>query len=725
MHDYKKKKERPRDRTHFSQTSSPPLPFTYKLNFTPLCVRIKPLAHFFSSLIFALMADPHQIPPGNPAFARMSALNSPAPSRSGTPLTDNPLAFMAEQLAQARRALHLDPRDLPDFSAGTLANTIPAKSTTVALLSQLVKGLVTISHELTGVTQMLTTISQENEAIREELHDVSSQLANLPPTQDQSPPQAVADLQASICDLSHRVSAPVPALPQAPAPTHTTHTPFVNQGPGPSRKGKERARAPPTATPTAAEDPKYLIPFYDTKLGKAFGDPEKYARLCPHSYEAGEYRRGAYDVSSFTPGHLHLYNNPSPTYAQAASGSGSGGKDKKKGSKQPSPHQVASAVAPPVKKGPFSLPGAQLRFFAPRQSPAPHPYAPSIAATFPDIAAHILRESNCLPPLGFSATVDLRGAISATVDLRGAISLTVTDKATPAASYPPYFDSLTRALNQSFPVGDNPWCTLVLAPTAIQLAIHGLPLRFLPQDEEELFPYIRQAILNDKATLVLSARYLNPDRDSRDAKQATAVVVTVDPQQVSALTSGVFILSQKCKVELVFSANRTSQCRNCWRYRHAHQWYPATHPTCPICALHHTRASHRWQNPTCPRGGNNKPVPSCCPTWPPHCCNCGNDHTATFKECPARPSPTSPTRPGSTVPPGQDPMDMAVYGGPAPSTPPARAGPTEVDLVTSRQPPPAGPPRPGTIQGFGGPLPLEAQSPSPTPSDRRVYPGND
>jgi len=70
-------------------------------------------------------------------------------------------------------------------------------------------------------------------------------------------------------------------------------------------------------------------------------------------------------------------------------------------------------------------------------------------------------------------------------------------------------------------------------------------------------------------------------------------------------------------------------------------------------------------------------------------------------------------------------MDMVVDGGPARSTAPARAGPTEVDLVTPRQPPPAEPPRPGTIPGFGGPLPLEGQSPSPTPSNRRARPRND
>ena len=155
-------------------------------------------------------------------------------------------------------------------------------------------------------------------------------------------------------------------------------------------------------------------------------------------------------------------------------------------------------------------------------------------------------------------------------------------------------------------------------------------------------------------------------------------------------------------------------------YGHAHQRWPATHSTCPICALHHTRVAHRCQNPTCPRSGNNKPVPSCCPTSPPHCCNCGNDHTATFRECPARPPPTVPTRTNSPAPAptGQDPMDLAVDGGPAPSTPPTGEGPREVDLVTLRQPPPAGPStRPGTTHGFRGSSPPGGAKPFPCPFD--------
>ena len=50
--------------------------------------------------------------------------------------------------------------------------------------------------------------------------------------------------------------------------------------------------------------------------------------------------------------------------------------------------------------------------------------------------------------------------------------------------------------------------------------------------------YTCYTILNDKATQILSARYLNPSRDSRETKQANSVVVTVDALNVSALLQG-------------------------------------------------------------------------------------------------------------------------------------------------------------------------------------------
>jgi len=184
------------------------------------------------------MANPHNLPPGNEAFGRLSALNSPLPSCSGTLSTDDPIEFMMSQLAPARSALRLTNQDFPDLSPDPHAGTLPIESITIVLLSQLVQGQVTVSHELSRVTQAVATISEENENLREELHDISSQLANLPHTQEQQNALGIADLQASIRDLSHRVSAPIPA-PQALAPlAQKAPQPHPTAGPPPRRKAK-------------------------------------------------------------------------------------------------------------------------------------------------------------------------------------------------------------------------------------------------------------------------------------------------------------------------------------------------------------------------------------------------------------------------------------------------------------------------------------------------------
>ena len=160
------------------QTSYPPLHFSYKLNLTPLSVRINPLAHL-SAPRPCLMAKPHQLPPGFTAFGKLSAASSPLPKHSSTPGVDYPLAFTAEWLTSARSSLRLNPQHLSDFSQDTFSGLIPSQTATLTLLSQLPRGLVLISQELSGVTQKLTSLTKENKAQEEELHDLSSLMANL------------------------------------------------------------------------------------------------------------------------------------------------------------------------------------------------------------------------------------------------------------------------------------------------------------------------------------------------------------------------------------------------------------------------------------------------------------------------------------------------------------------------------------------------------------------
>ena len=328
-----------------------------------------------------------------------------------------------------------------------------------------------------------------------------------------------------------------------------------------------------------------------------------------------------------------------------------------------------------------SLPQASRRFFASRSNPAPQALAQRIASTFPDIAAVTLSDSNCL----------LQNGCIAKVNNRGAVSLTGTNHNTPAESYTPYFDALTCPLNQSFPVGDNHWLTFTQAQTTIPLAVHSIPTDVQPEDDEQLFTFIKNSIQNAKSVTIGAARYLNKDRAARLSKQATSVVVSLNPDDVLILTPALFLISRRLKVEKTTQANRYTQCTNCYRFGHAYARCTQKYPTCPYCALHHNRSAHRCQNPTCPQGGDSSAISGCCPTPSPHCPNSGDDHDAFSRAGRARPVP--PHQSEAPAPSGEEladassdsekAMDVGHDGHPAPSTPEAPPAQT-VDLSTPR-----------------------------------------
>ena len=201
----------------------------------------------------------------------------------------------------------------------------------------------------------------------------------------------------------------------------------------------------------------------------------------------------------------------------------------------------------------------------------PHPQAARITKTFPDIVATALTESNCLLPKGFRVNVNDRGAVS----------LTGTDPLTPAESYAPYFDAITRRLNQSYPTGYSPWLPFSLAPTAVQLAIHSIPIDVLPDDDDKLFPFLKSSIINAKAAKISAARYLNKDRAIRISKQVTSLAVSVDPDDIQKRLPSLFLFSERLKVEKTVNANRYTQCNNCYHFGHASQRCKQTLPCAP------------------------------------------------------------------------------------------------------------------------------------------------
>jgi len=98
-----------------------------------------------------------------------------------------------------------------------------------------------------------------------------------------------------------------------------------------------------------------------------------------------------------------------------------------------------------------------------------------------DIAAATLTDSNCLLPKGLIPQVNNRGAFS----------LTGTNPNTPTASYTPYFDPLTCRVSQSFPGWDNSRLTCTQAPKALLLPVDSIATHILPNDDDELYPFIK------------------------------------------------------------------------------------------------------------------------------------------------------------------------------------------------------------------------------------------
>ena len=324
-----------------------------------------------------------------------------------------------------------------------------------------------------------------------------------------------------------------------------------------------------------------------------------------------------------------MTSKPTPTYAQAAAPPANA----KKGRQAKGPASASSVVLASGEvftKSPPPLPQAVRRFFASRTTFEPHPAVLKIAAHFPDIAASVLSEANCSLTLSFTCTVNNKGSVS----------LVSTDLHTPASAYTPYFIPLTSRLNKAFPIGNSPWDIFKPALNETQLLIHSVPLAFLPSDDDQIFPSLHESIRSARGVSILSARYLNPDTESREQKSATSVVVTVAPPDAYAILPSINLFSRNRRVKQMISSSKNSQCKKCWKFDHIPTCCPSSLPVCRFSSLAHTKAEHRCPNPSCPKGGNLRPVLASCLSSVACCPNCQEEHSARSRDCPSRPKTT-------------------------------------------------------------------------------------
>ena len=468
---------------------------------------------------------------------------------------------------------------------------------------------------LCSTIHSLNSIGLRVDELHTRMHDLGSQVAN-----SLIGPE-IQDLHNSVSDLSCSVALPV--LRPTPSSSVALHP----STPALGRPNRPSAPPPPVVPPqTAAPSPSRCY-------------------------------------ASVVHGGTSEFNQAVTANAAACRGKGKG----KESPPATTPSKVPFVIEAALPKGPPPLTSAARRFYAPRNIPALHPERDLIRIRWPDLATSVLREANSGLPVSFEVFINNNGAVS----------LTVIDTSVPAASYSPVFDALTHKINQSFPVDDNPWLPFRLAPTDLQFAIHGLPIKAHPEDDTVLCDLLQPSIFNSQSVLLSKAHCLNPDRASRlHDKKAFSVVVQVPAEDRKFLTdlSRITILGGNYVIQRAYPSSPSKQCNNYWRFGHAksHCKNPTVYP---ICAGPHAKAEHRCPNPTCFKGANLKPVLNYCIASPARCPNCSEDHSAGYKDCSPRPLPSPRSAPDAPDPEAAAPA--------APRRPPEHATSAKIILCTT------------------------------------------
>jgi len=571
---------------------------------------------------------------------------------------------VANILGHAARLARLDPAAFPTVYNASAATFPDSQLAMGPLLAQLIAMVNDLRASVTFLTSQV-----------ESLISAQAERSATP-----SPP-ATSNLEASLKDLSslvaalssHRTTQVAPPLPQAPPPP----APAVQAKPAQQKKKLSTRLASRTVTA-----PDFPVLFE----GKWYGNPETYAKRHsdspqaailfasrhPQSEEAKLCSERYPATSPFHTGPPPGYtvsNPPQPkeqTWAQVPRKGG-------KGKKNATAAQVAASSKSSVPKGPPPLPATQRRFFAPRASPTPPNDSFIMTVTLPDIMAAVLKEANCSLPLSLTASVNRNGAVTLTAN-----------PYTPSSAYSPFFDAITKKLNQSFPVGNNPFLVFKEATTSVELLIHNLPLSILPDEPADLFHSLLESIVKAIDVPIFGARFLQSDLVKRAEKGTTSVVVAVDPLHVSRLGESIRLFSRARTVASAYSASKSTLCRKCWRFGHSAPLCKDEAQACPICTLLHHRSAHRCANQRCPKGGFEKSVVGCCNASPPLCVNCRGQHASFDGTCPIRHEILSSLRP----PRDQDiPDASAADAGLLQTTPQGPTAPPTVPATPARHGP--------------------------------------
>ena len=315
-----------------------------------------------------------------------ASLGTPAMAQPGIPIFPTPFggdhsttlstADSEQHYRFIYRWLH-STRELIGVSAHDFPIPTPAD------IAEMSSGEATAFPILCSILHAVITTNTVVKELGTRIHDLESLIANTLPSDGEHLRQ-LHIIQSNLRDLSHRVAHQTPA--QAP-----TRPP-----PPPPPPATRQAPAPPRVPPTP-ERPSYT-----------------------HAAQPG----------------LVIHGGTSKLVAAAPANRAAHNRKKKGPSPATSVTKVVEGVREAFPQRPPPLSNAARRFFAPHQTPAPHPDSQAIRAHFPDIAASVLPEANCTLPRAFRAVVNERGSVT----------LTVSNNSVSAASFAHFFEALINRL---------------------------------------------------------------------------------------------------------------------------------------------------------------------------------------------------------------------------------------------------------------------------------------
>jgi len=115
-----------------------------------------------------------------------------------------------------------------------------------------------------------------------------------------------------------------------------------------------------------------------------------------------------------------------------------------------------------------------------------------------------------------------------------------------------------------------------------QLSIHAVPLTYLPEEEDQLLPYLHELIRNASGVSILSARYLNSNPELCSQKSGTSMMVPVSPPDTQLLLPSINLFSRNRTVEKMHPSSKFTQYTKCWKFGQSRHVAPATLRSVPF-----------------------------------------------------------------------------------------------------------------------------------------------